>query len=156
LRGPLDKLLDWVQGVKKAALNLHELLALFSGNPQVQSKGRLLRPLGVSGKGHGVSDSNKHTDGPWDVVVAGRNRYVESVRARRLIAALLWSPDSEANARLIAAAPDLLTQCVYVLSLLERNDLKGLKEEAVHLRLLVDRVRKGDGEVHVDRPDSEG
>lgn len=56
----------------------------------------------------------EHTPGPWDLVVHGKN---DSRVGRKTLLAIVYSenfgdrPTQEANARLIAAAPDLLLGC---------------------------------------------
>ena len=136
---PLDKLQRLVGRFKIGVLNLRQFSRLLSTNPRSDDRRVFFNP-----RVHSVNDNGKPTVGPWCVQVSGKNRYIESVRASRGVAAVMWSPESEANARLLAAAPELLTECIYVLSLLERGDMNGLKDEVPHLRLLVDRVRNGD------------
>jgi len=62
-----------------------------------------------------VSDEVKHTPGPWRV----NHRCVED-EARNAIASVYRNVDgtghNKANARLIAAAPDLLAACEAILS----------------------------------------
>lgn len=54
--------------------------------------------------------SQKHTPGPWVIHEAGTYRYPEVIipNGREVIAAAI---NGKANARLIAAAPDLLEAC---------------------------------------------
>lgn len=66
----------------------------------------------------------KHTDGPWQVNPLGEEFESGSIfadtlanGARRLIATVSIGPESPANAKLIAASPELLASCK---ALLER------------------------------------
>jgi hypothetical protein len=60
-----------------------------------------------------------HTPGPWKAsALAGDTElsWVETEREYRSIASLIRYPEMEANARLIAAAPELLAACKMVAS----------------------------------------
>jgi hypothetical protein len=83
----------------------------------------------------------KHTPGPWHV----RGRLIEA--DRHTVAALskvtdcdLLREESEANARLIAAAPELLEACETCLRLLESEDLDANKFDGEARRKLVPRL----------------
>ena len=58
----------------------------------------------------------EHTPGPWDHHVDNQSEYTHTITAvsrpatSPIIADVVKHPSSEANARLIAAAPDLLEQ----------------------------------------------
>src|SRR5256885_12000685 len=58
-----------------------------------------------------TSEVARHTPGPWEVNVAPRGKDVPqvSVSGETAVCILSENGDEEANARLIAAAPDLLT-----------------------------------------------
>lgn len=82
---------------------------------------------------------SKTTMGPWEVRRVREAWHVVSARLDRSVAAVLWGPDSEANAWLMAAAPDLLRECVYLLSLWERGE--NFDSEIVHLRRAIAKAR---------------
>jgi hypothetical protein len=53
-----------------------------------------------------------HTPGPWAVSDNHGKRYIEPVGDNEPVAQITKGPNSEANARLIAAAPELLEALV--------------------------------------------
>lgn len=65
--------------------------------------------------------NTKHTPGAWEVTgsgMLGKGASEVTIRAvgfRLLVAKMPKNADAEANARLIAAAPDLLAACVVAL-----------------------------------------
>lgn len=67
----------------------------------------------------------KHTPGPWHSRPVGFRGHMEIFTASDdLIAALHLRDDTAANARLIAAAPDLIASLRRVLRMLEINDAR--------------------------------
>ena len=66
---------------------------------------------------------SKHTPGPWDHHVDNQSEYTHTITAvsrpatSPIIADVVKHPSSEANARLIAAAPDLLEALLAVASM---------------------------------------
>ena len=80
----------------------------------------------------------KHTQGPWVLGESSEGRHFRAVNAREHseLATVVWvmedddmegaqSPKCEANARLIAAAPDLLEALEEVVQWLELGDHEG-------------------------------
>lgn len=65
-----------------------------------------------------------HTPGPWETSSNGTDWDVCQENAGDMIADLKDCPNAQANARLIAAAPDLLTACRCALA-----DLEGIMPE---------------------------
>lgn len=81
---------------------------------------------------------NKHTPGPWFLGESERGRHFRAVDAKEhgALASVVWlmedddidgvsSPRCEANAHLIAAAPDLLDALEEVVQWLELGDHEG-------------------------------
>ena len=73
----------------------------------------------------------KHTPGPWQVV--GSNVYGNNLRA------LL--PMNAADARLIAAAPDLLAHLEFAVKLLEGISILGATAQVDAMRAVIARAR---------------
>jgi hypothetical protein len=68
---------------------------------------------------------SKHTPGPWSVadrLVPNGRRWVQRNHTRTLVALVYSTPEREANARLIAAAPDLLEACNEALEFAEDQE----------------------------------
>jgi hypothetical protein len=68
---------------------------------------------------------SKHTPGPWVAEIGGQGSFmIEDSNARVLCQRAAWYSsmvdESEANARLIAAAPDLLAALIAIADQLER------------------------------------
>lgn len=66
--------------------------------------------------------TTKHTPGPWHVDTYGRNGelFVKPIPGQ-IIAEIDPSPNQAADARLIAAAPELLERCNLLANILERH-----------------------------------
>jgi hypothetical protein len=69
---------------------------------------------------------SEHTPGPWIVdydgnICAGPDKHLLAY----VVPDPTWGIDAEANARLIAAAPDLLAACEIAMILLDRVDYDG-------------------------------
>jgi hypothetical protein len=76
---------------------------------------------------------NKHTPGPWFVTGEGLSRYVEAKINGALIQEVAWcgatmKDEQEDNARLIAAAPELLEKCEKIVDWLDRLAAKAEME----------------------------
>lgn len=64
-----------------------------------------------------------HTPGNWQVAPLSKDtNVILSLTPEEKIIATVWPPNSEANARLIAAAPDLLAACEQALKALAAFD----------------------------------
>lgn len=80
----------------------------------------------------GTTMEKTHTPCPWAITIADRfggrtDRYIEtrgsnSVTAKEPIASVADGPSAEANANLIAAAPDLLAACKSLVELMDSED----------------------------------
>jgi hypothetical protein len=56
--------------------------------------------------------STKHTPGPWEIVPADKQIQIHAKGFKGSLALIDWSDErANADARLIAAAPELLDQC---------------------------------------------
>ena len=76
---------------------------------------------------------SKHTPGPWRIDRGSKTGTARgiSASARNIVnfngLAKPMSNETEANARLIAAAPDLLDALRYVLDCIERNEISDMQ-----------------------------
>lgn len=70
--------------------------------------------------------SETHTPGPWDAKRSAHgnewSHWIEAGVNRQMVAAIGSFADSDANALLIAAAPDLLAACEAMLDTWDSND----------------------------------
>ena len=66
-------------------------------------------------------DTQKHTPGPWKLEREGKIRLLVRTQPDRCYA---FHPDDEANARLIASAPDLLEALKALVALVDYSDFK--------------------------------
>lgn len=69
-----------------------------------------------------------HTPGPWHVNENGRRVRVYSKGGSRIIAEIISPEGLEANARLIAAAPDMLTALHAICTAMKFHPSQGLEE----------------------------
>ena len=106
--------------------------------------------------------AEKHTSGPWDAARAygedGRwhGSYSVAGGPDRMIVATVWGDDrpvadprpAEANARLIAAAPDLLDACQEAIRAINSHTTEPIPVGAYNrvARMLGDAIRKATGE----------
>lgn len=78
--------------------------------------------------------NTKHTPGPWHVTGKGLSRYVEGRVRPGVLQEVAWcgatevSEQMEANARLIAAAPELLEQLQEMVRLAEHEGWEGFEK----------------------------
>lgn len=103
-----------------------------------------------------MKPNQKHTPGPWsfhvrdaskplEIDICGRRQYTGGDKDMLSITVTKYGPDdleAEANARLIAAAPELLAACEYALEHLNVLKIQGV--ETVK-RDLVDAIFKAKG-----------
>ena len=96
---------------------------------------------------------SKHTPGPWEIQEHG---YIAGNKGRgngRIIARTLKNQlddhDEEANARLIAAAPELLAYCTMLIQVLENLEEEGAiyipDRDARLLRKIHSTINKAEG-----------
>lgn len=84
----------------------------------------------------------KHTPGPWTYVGFGVVQPLSPQANGQKITTQCFGPDSEANARLIAAAPDLLAAC-HALMRAEVMQTEGKRDGATmgQISLAIDAAR---------------
>ncbi len=96
----------------------------------------------------------KHTPGPWEAQMPSRHKIsVVTPDERELYIGCVPLAEAEANARLIAAAPELLAACETLLSNLRTLDDAGRSNPAAwsrdtfasQVRLLQDAIAKATG-----------
>lgn len=94
----------------------------------------------------------KHTQGPWEVMISGKHVFVNSDDECVCITHNNDSLPPEkaiANARLIAAAPELLEACKDMVELLSRfiNETSGdNRGTIVFLKVIRDAIAKAEGD----------
>ena len=90
-------------------------------------------------------EAMKHTPGPWNYDRSGYSLYVNS--GRELVTALSMDgkrlETSEANARLIAAAPDLLNALMDFVSYFGHDNDNGLDEMLTNARAAIAKATGG-------------
>lgn len=78
-------------------------------------------------KGNDMSEQ-KHTPGPWEVIREGRQTMHLSIQTSdegqkvTLARVYVWGDEKEANARLIAAAPELLAALQFARSVIKSGE----------------------------------
>lgn len=68
----------------------------------------------------------QHTQGPWLISEEQGDNYVISSASNELEICTVWEDPNKADARLIAAAPDLLEACIYLAEGIEACGLTGV------------------------------
>jgi hypothetical protein len=91
-----------------------------------------------------------HTPGPWSVRFENRATYIVTA-GNVIVSAIINVPGgdreqdgiNEANARLIAAAPDLLTALRELVAAHDSGDGRAMLEAVAHARATIDEATKG-------------
>lgn len=91
----------------------------------------------------------EHTEGNWSVGECEEHPKLHTIWAEKpsglpiLIARTCFGPNSEANAQLIVAAPDLFAALLDIIASADANDSRGIHEAIEASRTAVARTIKG-------------